>query len=141
METYSIEKKTYQGYIWMSNEDIPRVFINEPFERVLTNNEIPFIVEGRLWCPDDNKSLSIVHIDGNYYVDCFDNDCSEGKSFSIESYYPHKRLANELSAHGWPHSRLAFRRVWNSKKDPLCENFEVLEPGQLIFTGFIIEED
>ena len=70
-----IDKSTYQGYLWYTDEKEPRVFNNEEFELDIANDENPFVVEGHLF--DGINSISIKYVDGKYIVKTYevkDND-------------------------------------------------------------------
>ena len=136
-----IEKNKYQGYLWISNEEQPRLLNNEPFGQDLADNEVPFIVEGRLWCQENNTSVSIACIDGKYQVSCFKMDSIEQEWTTTENYRPHKRLAAKMAQNGMKGWKLSFRRLWKENNDPLCEDQVTLEPDALVFTGFIKDKE
>ena len=130
------DSKKYQGYLWMSDERLPRLLNDQVFEFTCHDYEEPFIVEGRLWCPDNKTSVSITCVDGKYIVDSVSLDQQPPETMTDESYLPNKRLAAALENQGLGGSQLAFKRLWQHRPDPLCENLEVLEPGKLVFVGF-----
>lgn len=46
---HTIKRTAYQGYLWYSDEQIPKVFDNEEVELELDDTANPFIVEGQLY--------------------------------------------------------------------------------------------
>jgi CRISPR type III-associated protein (TIGR04423 family) len=120
----NIEKSKYQGYIWYSNENKPRVFDgNELFELELKDGENPFVTEGFL-C-DGNMSISIKYIDGHYIV----------KQFNLaelpQDYQECEYQSNKMNGR-W----LQFRQYWRPCPDGYCLDMDVLQPSEFVFIGF-----
>ena len=44
-----IEKSTYQGYLWYSDKDQPKVLNNVDSEITLDETKNPFVIEGQLF--------------------------------------------------------------------------------------------
>ena len=61
-----IEKSTYQGYLWYSDKDQPKVLNNVDSEITLDETKNPFVIEGQLF--DGKRSISIKYVDGKYIV-------------------------------------------------------------------------
>lgn len=129
-----ISKAKYQGYLWKSDEEFPEVLYgNEEKGWLLDETKNPFIIEGRLWDSANKRSISINYIDGSYQIADYDvNDKELADKSQRELYIPHK-----IEKTG----KLVFLRRWQCEKDKLCEGFEILIPGDLIFVGFEKKEE
>ena len=121
-----IDKSTYQGYLWYSDEKEPRVFNNEEFELDIANDENPFVVEGHLF--DGINSISIKYVDGKYIVKTYEVKDNDFKSPNlVKEFLPNCMKSVE---------KLRFLEYWKLKEDNLCENMEVLQPAEFVFVGF-----
>ena len=118
-----IEKSTYQGYLWYSNEKQPQVFDNEAFELEIADDANPFIIEGQLY--DGKKSVSIKYVDGKYIVKSYETDSLTGE-FQEQVFHSHRMDGK----------RLKFKQFWKEQPDDLCEGMKVLQPAELVFVGF-----
>jgi len=129
MKIQDIEPGKYEGYLWYSNENRPRVFLgdqNVSFE----TSEDAFIVEGLLWQKATLTSIRISFHDGEskVYKTNVKSDELEGcGNVTCLDYLAHRMPGIKY---------LSFIRRWNAETDSLCENFEVLTPGSLVFVGF-----
>lgn len=121
-----IDKSTYQGYLWYSDEKEPRVFNNEEFELDIANDENPFVVEGHLF--DGINSISIKYVDGKYIVKTYEVKDNDFKSPNLVKEF----LPNCMKSV----KKLRFLEYWKPKEDNLCENMEVLQPAEFVFVGF-----
>lgn len=134
-----IEKNIYTGYLWYSNSKTPQIFVEEEFEATLNDDILPFVVEGRLWCKNNNTSISISYIDGSYIIDAVEvnqNIQNGTATATVELYIPHHRIMPLMADKGLKDTQLKFLRFWDEINDPLCEDYCVLEPGKLVFVGF-----
>lgn len=128
-----IEKSTYQGYLWYSDKDQPKVLNNEDLEITLDKKINPFIIEGHLF--DGKQSISIKYLDGKYIVKKYILDELSEKDFTEQSFLAHRM--GDVKA-------LKFRQYWGEsegkygrkQKDELCEGMSVLQPAVLVFVGF-----
>ncbi len=118
-----IEKSTYQGYLWYSDEKQPQVFDNKAFELEIADAANPFIIEGQLY--DGKKSVSIKYVDGKYTVKSYETDRLEGEA-----------QEQVFHSHRMDGKRLKFKQFWKEQPDGLCEDMQVLQPAELVFVGF-----
>ncbi len=129
----------YEGYLWWSDKENPDVYQNQsiitqeekPIWPTMSTN--PFIVEGNLWDRINKISYLIRFIDGTYLVYKFDLLNIDYKEIIEFSYLPY-RMPDSII-------KLYFKEVWTSKKDPLCNGFDVLQPVFIAFTGFKYKEE
>ncbi len=121
-----IDKAIYQGYLWYSDTDTPRILNNEEYGQEIDDGANPFIVEGMLWCEITNMSISIRYIDGKYYAKKYENVCVGENDDKVE-YFANNKIGNK---------KLKFIREWIAEPDKLCEGMPALRPGSLIFVGF-----
>ncbi|NWH03870.1 TIGR04423 family type III CRISPR-associated protein [Desulfobacter latus] len=131
-----ILSKAYTGYYWLSDADHPVILENRTIQYQPVLN--PFIIEGRLFCDQENTSISIRHIDGQYliYQIFWDQVASENEISEDQLSY---LAASGLAAAGI--KRLKFRRLWQDQKEKNCEDMRVLLPGPVGFIGFEMEEN
>lgn len=119
-----------EGYIWRSDAEIP-VIITPDDVVELKNEEIPFVIEGQLF--DGKTSYSIKYVDGNYLVKEYVVDSMDFNHMNnhIKHYQSH-RMEGKI---------LKFLEYWETRKDPLCLDMEVLQPTKVVFVGFEEKED
>lgn len=118
-----IEKSKYQGYLWYSDQTRPQVLHDEEFELDIPDNQNPFIIEGQLY--DGERSISIKYIDGKYVEKRYVLAEFDGVECSERSFF-----ANQMAGY-----KLKFRQYWRPQADPLCEDMEVLQAAEQVFTG------
>lgn len=124
MET--LEKSTYEGYLWYSNAKEPQLFFGEENEFSFDDNKNPFVIEG--WLTDGKTSYQIKYIDGKHLVRQYNLEMlkASGLKTTPKSYYPSFKGV----------SRLEFIQYWRPETDELCEKMQVLKPAEFIFIGF-----
>ena len=62
-----IKPLPYEGYLWMSDKDEPKVYDNE-IVTLPQEGDNPFVVEGQLFNKGNGLSYSIKYVDGEYFV-------------------------------------------------------------------------
>jgi CRISPR type III-associated protein (TIGR04423 family) len=126
----------YTGYCWLSDADRPIILENEPINYKPVLN--PFIIEGHLFSEQDNVSICIRHIDGQYLIH--------------KISWPRELPADRISENGHVYlagarfresgiTKLKFRRYWAAQPRENCEGMSVLMPGPVGFIGFEKEKD
>lgn len=121
-----IPNKKYQGYVWCSNEEEPKVLKDEEY-KFQDEPVNPFVVEALLYCKDDNTSIIVKHT-GRYLFYQFDlNNLPDNAMVEEKTYLPHR--LNSVS-------KVHFQQLWLAEEDPNCENMEVLTLKAIIFSGF-----
>lgn len=134
---HTINRTAYQGYLWYSDEQIPKVFDNEEVELELDDTANPFIVEGQLYDMTEDRSISIKFIDGKYIINTYSGKTRQFNDFSgekltegiIEQYAPSSRL-------NLGDKVLYFARIWVETEDVINDNWNTLCPSGLVFKGF-----
>ena len=127
-----IERGTYEGYIWYSDQQEPEVLEQQNFECILDCDKNPYIIEAQLYDCSAKISYSVKYVDGNYWAFRFDN-VERGASSSVpsseieECAYCANRMGDRM---------LVFQQWWREQPDPLCEGMQVLQPAEKIFVGF-----
>ena len=127
MET--IDKARYEGYVWMSDRQEPSIILpDEEFGLTLNDADNPFVVEGNLWDATSRVSIMIKYVDGKYIVrrTVVTDECI--KNATKKEFLPHRIEGVK---------KLKFLQCWDEVEDPLCENMVTLQPGKLVFMGFI----
>lgn len=117
----------YEGYLWWSNAETPKVYKNEPLTDLPSEKSNPFIIEGQLIDKTNQKSVSIRFVDGDYIINGFDLKELKGLDFIKKEYLPNRMEGV---------SKLCFREYWRPEPDDLCEGMEVLQPAETVFVGF-----
>lgn len=120
-----IEKSTYQGYLWYSDKDQPKVLNNVDSEITLDETKNPFVIEGQLF--DGKRSISIKYVDGKYIVKKYVLAELPKEDFTEQSLLAH-RMKDVKS--------LNFRQYWREQEDELCDGKKVLQPAELVLVGF-----
>lgn len=123
---------TYEGYLWMSDEQHPKVF--HPESQVSSNlftKKNPFVVEGYLFNKQTGISLSIKYIDGKYHVYQTVVKETDLASQNVDTvYYLTQRM--NIPSKEWT----KFLRYWEKKTDSACLSMTVLEVEKEVFIGF-----
>ena len=123
-----IEKSTYTGYLWYSNEKKPQILQGEEFELEIAENKNPFINEGQLY--DGKTSVSIKYVDGQYLMKTYEvkpEDLGKNNQNVVRKEY-----IADFDGVG----KLVFLQYWKPATDSLCEGMNVLQPKELVFVGF-----
>lgn len=117
----------FTGYYWLSVQQKPIQLSEQIFDVQLLEYH-PYVVEGRLYCKENDLSIHIHFIDGKY--DIFQMNWREKPTEweTINSTY----LAHDLDKV----NEIKVTEVWIPANDPNCENMEVLQPAFLGFKGF-----
>lgn len=127
-ELSAIPKRKYVGYIWMSDEEVPKV-LKDPTEFDFSEIGInPFVQEALLYCEDEEVSVMVRHT-GEYHISEFElRNFPDEYELVEKQYYPHRLGFND--------KKLCFKQLWVPENDPNCEEMEVLTLKAHIFTGF-----
>lgn len=122
------EVSEYIGYLWYSDRELPEMVNGAVvFSEGIENH---FIIEGHLYAIDGSRSISIKEVGGEVII-------GEVKWKEIpEMVVLEKKLFLQHAANGF----VEFVQAWVPEKDVECENFEVLVPAWIAFTGFIKKE-
>lgn len=123
---------TYEGYLWMSDKQHPKVFHPESqVDSTLFTKKNPFVVEGYLFNKQTGLSLNIKYIDGQYHIYRNIVETSDLNSKDVDSvYYLTQRIG--ILDKRWA----VFLRYWNEKADSSCLGMNVLEVEKEVFIGF-----
>ena len=123
---------TYEGYLWMSDKQHPKVFHPESqVDSTLFTKKNPFVVEGYLFNKQTGLSLNIKYIDGQYHIYRNIVETSDLNSKDVDSvYYLTQRIG--ILDKSWA----VFLRYWNEKADSSCLGMNVLEVEKEVFIGF-----
>ena len=125
MEITEIPEANYQGYIWYSDSDHPKVHTGDKaYGGTLDPKANPFIIEGNLWDEANRASISIRYVDGRYYIHRTVLTSDEVKNY--KTFVAHR-------IEGCTYLR--FVQLWEPRTDTMCEGMEVLEPSKLVFIG------
>lgn len=149
-----IPKRKYEGYIWLSDQEKPKVLQGETIDfskpisigekeyKFIEENHNPFIVEALLYAKNENISVSVKHT-GKYQIHEIDlNNLPENAVLEEYADNEEKQKLEYL-----PHrlngiKKLNFKQLWVPEEDENCESeenpkgMEVLKMKALIFTGF-----
>ena len=138
-----IKGARYEGYLWYSDESMPRVFLGDKIlaDMNFNENSNPFVVEGNLWNSESSESVMIRYVDGEYYIrrTRVSNEELKGIDYktiessvnavatSVKEYLPHRIKGVKA---------LRFLQYWQGESDPMCEGMVSLCPSKLVFVGF-----
>ena len=127
----AIPLRNYEGYIWYSDEKRPHYIGKEHKEFEKKDlSKYPFIVEGALYSKEDNISILIRCLDGEYYI----------YEMNLALIEANKEQYKEIS-HNWLVAKDANRtakmcEIWTLEKDELCLNMPSFKPAFWAFKGF-----
>ena len=125
MKTIKIDR--CEGYLWMSNQEKPKVYQAKPLEVNLDEQSNPFIVEGQLYDLEKKESYSIKYVDGRYLICIHKVEPAKTGQVIEETNYLSNRMSNL-----W----LNFLRYWEEKTDENCMGMPVLTLTKSVFVGF-----
>lgn len=142
-----IKAAIYEGYLWYSDENKPRVFLGD---RMVDRMELddcsnPFVVEGNLWNAETQESVMIRYVDGHYLVRhtiVTDAELQGIDDRSLDSIAEKVRVAVATTVKEYlPHrisgvKALRFLQYWQGEEDAMCEGMTALRPSKLVFVGF-----
>lgn len=124
------EGHKYQGYLWLSGNNEPKVLNNEEIDdeakKCMDDNANPFIIEGQLY--DGKFSYSIKYVDGEHRVKKYSLEEDEKNGITRVHHF---KGNSRLKGHN-----LVFHEVWEPVSDNLCCDMEVFEAKKVIFGGF-----
>lgn len=120
----------YHGYVWMSDEKVPRKI--ESKSEIPTGTQNPFIVEGYLKSEDGKISISLTAMNGELKIYQFDLQ-------TINALPVEQKTESAYLTHRYDDAKIKFITVWLPEKDKLCEDMEVLQPKMRVFNGFELE--
>lgn len=130
MNKYSFIEGAYDGYIWMSDEQSPKVLLGEMPELNLDAHCNPFVIEAQLYCKENNVSYSIRYVDGEYIINKY--DLTESADYEEKLFVPARMPEIQT---------LKFRQYWKEENVKNCYNWTTLKPGKLVFAGFERKEE
>lgn len=129
-----IKPLAYEGYLWMSDKEMPDVYSNETII-LPEDGDNPFVVEGQLYNRENGLSYSIKYIDGQYVVqEFYVTDADIKNPDNQEKTYISNRMKERT---------LKFLRYWEEVLDE--DNFTdennpkglpVLTQTKNVFIGF-----
>jgi CRISPR type III-associated protein (TIGR04423 family) len=116
---------SFEGYIWMSDQEQPKILNNEiyDFKSIAAN---PFIIEALLYNEKENRSIHIQHT-GEYQIYEYDLNQYSSEQLSQKDYLPH-RLEGVR--------KVNFKQIWLPESDDNSEGMEVLTLKAIVFCGF-----
>ena len=119
----------YEGYLWMSNENKPRIFAPAAMiDRTLLEGLNPFVAEGYLYNKEQGVSISIKSPNGR--------PCAHRFLVNAVDFHSEEVTPVEYHAHRMDGNRLLFLRYWTAKPDGACLDMPVLTLDKMVFVGF-----
>jgi CRISPR type III-associated protein (TIGR04423 family) len=115
----------FEGYYWYSDESKPHIINGQPIP-IEKLTPLPFVVEANFYNEDEQTSISIKNIDGQYLITRAD---LKGLANLEEQSYIAHRLKDI--------SKIKLTCHWQeSEPDALLAGMTTLIPVWLAFTGF-----
>ena len=134
-----IKSLTYEGYLWMSDQEDPTVYENDSVTLPIEGAN-PFVVEGQLYNRTEGLSYSIKYVDGQYIV-------LEYKVTEADVKNPDNQVKTYLS-NRMGDKKLQFLRYWDEvpDEDNYTDNdnpngLPVLTQTKNVFIGFKKKEE
>ncbi|OQX77914.1 MAG: type III CRISPR-associated protein [Bacteroidetes bacterium 4484_249] len=127
MNLNEINNTAFEGYVWLSDKDKPRMLKGETFNfSKYEDGNNPFIIEALLFDKATDVSYTVRHT-GKYIIGKFNlNDYTDENFVGVE-YLSH-RLKDV--------NKVNFKQLWLPEEDENCEGMPVMKMKALIFTGF-----
>lgn len=122
----AFKTQPFEGYLWYSDQQMPKVFENDTADLTGLLTALPFVVEGMLYYPAQNRSLHIQNLDGQYII----------------GEVTHKQAMTEVKVVEWPAhrmgavSKLKMVQGWAEQPHELLPGFTVKVPTFKAFVGF-----
>lgn len=115
----------YEGYIWYSNAENPELRSKISLEDF---KDLPFIIEGNLYAYQEDVSVSIKNIDGEYHI-------MQG---SLKDLPKEQITEQEFVAHKLKNvNKIKMIQFWEElESDALLEGMKTLKPSWRAFAGF-----
>ena len=134
-----IKALSYEGYLWMSDQEEPKVYDNEPIT-LPKEGDNPFIVEGQLFNKAEGLSYSIKYVDGQYIVQEYTvTEADKENPDNEPKNYESNRMGDR---------KLMFLRYWeeildedNYRDSNNPKGLPVLTQTKNVFIGFKGKED
>lgn len=134
-----IKSLSYEGYLWMSDQEEPEVFDNESIT-LPKDGDNPFVVEGQLFNKAEGLSYSIKFVDGQYIIQKYAvTEADINNSDNEIKTYESNRMGDR---------RLQFLRYWEEDLDEdnytdsaHPQGLPVLTQTKNVFIGFKVKED
>jgi len=117
----------FEGYYWYSHETEPHTINRERIDKKIFTN-MPFIVEGNFFAPDEEVSISVKNIDGKYHIVQFElkGDILNGE-IEKSNYIAHDLQGID---------EFIMAEAWEPVEDELLNNMKTLVPTWSAFAGF-----
>ncbi len=142
IEIKDIPALEYEGYLWYSHKELPE-FIddNKSFHEGMLDRH-PFIVEGALYDKEENISVTIRNIDGDYIIHQFDLMELENKNYhKIEHiwFVAKDQTRKALMVEVWKleEDKPIISEIGKDKEILLCKGMPSYRPAFWIFKGFV----
>lgn len=124
------EELQFKGYIWLSDQENPRMIGNLGELEELNKASYQFIYEGFLYNEKSKKSIKIISPDGLIRIFIFDlNSLSKDSKFRMN---PFELVANQKH---FPNRKMKFIRIHELSIDSITKFSNYLFKGE-IFIGF-----
>lgn len=124
-----IKKSKYEGYIWYSDANEPKILDSEDFKLKREESENPFILEAQLF--DGKTSHSIKFVDGKYIH----------KQYNLDSLSAKVKTEKVFKMNRGGDRELIFNQYWDEVKDEENYDMPVLISAELVFVGFKNKEE
>ncbi|BDD02060.1 hypothetical protein PEPS_43400 (plasmid) [Persicobacter psychrovividus] len=125
LTTENIPQGNYEGYLWYADATKPVIIEGDFTPDQLT--DFPFVVEGFLFDEKAQKSISIKHINGQYFVTAFDLNKADKDTVLQDRTYGGNGV----------HFNIKVKELWMPKVDKVAmAGMKTLQPVAQIFCGF-----
>ncbi len=125
-----IPDESFEGYYWLSDASHPEeVKDGKALKDILLEikDALPFIVEANLYNADEQKGISIRHVNGEYFISLIDLSSLDASQYSIVE----KSFKSILGP-----GDFKMLEIWKTENDPLMEDVSVNKPYLSVFAGF-----
>jgi CRISPR type III-associated protein (TIGR04423 family) len=118
----------FQGYYWYSNQREPEYFLSKKIDLSIFS-KLPFVIEANFFAKNENVSIQVKNIDGNYYISLINLNLISDPNLCDKQEY----IAHDLG----DVKKYKMIEAWEEKADDLLEGMNTLVPSWTAFAGFI----
>lgn len=118
----------FEGYYWYSHESKPIQINSQKIDKEIFT-QMPFIIEGNFFAPQEQVSISVKNIDGIYRIVRYDLK----KEVPLVEIEKSEYLAHDLDGI----EKFIMAEAWEPVSDDLLCNMKTLVPTWSAFAGFI----
>jgi len=132
-EMKALSSLNFEGYLWYSHEKNPKLYPDETQDFNSILSQLPFVIEGKVYCAEEEISLQIQWLDGSYRIGKINMKLAKAEAEK-------NNLLLEkvtLPAHRMQSYQLKMCHAYENQEDPLNPGFTNWIPTWRAFVGIV----